>query len=195
VSRKPLLFVDVETTSLARPFDARPGEVWEVAAVRRDGEMEDEQIWQLPVSLVASDPESLRISGFYERYRLERVAAWASFITEFTRLAEGTHWIGNVPSFDEERVAALFRRYGWGQEKRLPWHYHLIDIESMIVGALLQRGAEVALPWSSDDLSEAIGVDPSAFERHTALGDVRWVMAQWDALHAGGSWASAPSGS
>ena len=40
-------------------------------------------------------------------------------------------------------------------------------------------------PWSSDGLSSAVGVDPEQFERHTAMGDVRWVMAQWDAVMGG----------
>jgi hypothetical protein len=31
-------------------------------------------------------------------------------------------------------------------------------------------------------LSRALGVDPDAYDRHTALGDARWVRAQYDTI-------------
>ena len=40
------------------------------------------------------------------------------------------------------------------------------------------------LPWNSDTLSNAVNVDPERFDRHTAMGDVRWVMAQYDRIMA-----------
>lgn len=42
---------------------------------------------------------------------------------------------------------------------------------------------EIGLPWKSDDLSRACGVEPpTEDERHTALGDARWVMRLYDAI-------------
>ena len=74
------------------------------------------------------------------------------------------------------------------------WHYHLIDVENLIVGYM--RGKMPSLPsvtwpafasltkppWNSEDLSRAVGVDPDYFKRHTAMGDVLWVRAQYDAV-------------
>ena len=41
----------------------------------------------------------------------------------------------------------------------------------------------VAPPWRSDDLSRACGVEPPApEERHTALGDARWVKRWYDRI-------------
>jgi len=91
----------------------------------------------------------------------------------------GAHVIGAVPNFDTERLEMLLSRCG------VPagWHYHLGDIENIIVGWLAgTAGKRLMPPWSSDDLSRAVGVDPERFDRHTALGDVRWVIAQWDAV-------------
>lgn len=112
-------------------------------------------------------------------------------IAEF--LAGRPHVIGAVPNFDTERIAHQLLR---PNRIREPWHYHLIDIENVVVGYLVGVGKQAANagqigkldmgrvepPWKSDELSRAVGVDPERFERHTAMGDVRWVMAQWDAV-------------
>ena len=45
------------------------------------------------------------------------------------------------------------------------------------------RTISLAPPWKSDDLSRACGVTPpEGDDRHTALGDARWVMAWYDAM-------------
>jgi hypothetical protein len=38
----------------------------------------------------------------------------------------------------------------------------------------------------SDALSRACGVEPPTTERHTAMGDVRWAIALYDAISGGG---------
>jgi len=78
---------------------------------------------------------------------------------------------------------------------REPWHYHLIDVENLAVGYLFGRhpvtqalkvpDPVLALPWDSDRLSEQVGVTPPTDERHTAMGDVRWAMALYDACTGG----------
>jgi hypothetical protein len=80
------------------------------------------------------------------------------------------------------------------------WHYHLIDVEALAVGALSHSaafgrssagskreltGSITALPWKSDDLSAALGVTVSDEDRHTALGDARWAMRIYDAVMCG----------
>lgn len=102
--------------------------------------------------------------------------------------------VGAVPHFDTERITRQWLE-PWGIPA--PWHYHLVDIENVVVGylrGLLVCGAErpaaelaalVVPPFDSHALSRAVGVEPGAFERHTAMGDVRWVRAQWDAVMRG----------
>ncbi|WP_301119837.1 hypothetical protein [Mycolicibacterium fortuitum] len=106
------------------------------------------------------------------------------------------HIFGAVPDFDTTRLTRLLVRNGFagvtrdariilqeqGMPHRLPWHYHLTDIENVAVGYLAARGKLMAPPWKSDDLSRAIGINPEDFDRHTAMGDVLWVRAQWDAI-------------
>lgn len=187
-----LLFLDAETTGLD-PVIHVP---WEVAAVLAehtdDGRLVElasyEAMIDVGMELPVADPVGLLIGGFAERYNWEfdlikspgEVAAGIDALCD-----DRPHLVGAVPSFDDRRVGDLLRRCG-----RTPrWHYHLIDVETLAVGSLTQQymmndeldGAILA-EWKSDELSLAIGVDPEKFERHTAMGDVRWCMAQYVAV-------------
>jgi hypothetical protein len=106
---------------------------------------------------------------------MEWDARAAEMIDEATA---GAHVVGAVPSFDTERLAKLMRRAGITPS----WHYHLIDVENLAVGWLAARGETPSLPWRSDVLSKAVGVDPGNYARHTAMGDVQWVRDQYDAM-------------
>lgn len=116
-----------------------------------------------------------------------------SWAEEFAKLTWGAHMIGMVPSFDTDRLGRLLRLW-----RACPgWHYQPQDVETLAAGAILnnlknlQRGsvrasqaAELAtLPYDSEELSRFFGVDPDRFDRHSALGDVRWAAALWDSLH------------
>jgi hypothetical protein len=188
VSREQIVFVDTEATSLNR----KTGEIWEVA-IGYWQQFEDSEItgglgawgwavktWHLPIDLGRADAESLKISGFYDRApQRTNILAKEKFAQEFERATRGKHLIGNVISFDELRLYDLLRANGAAPS----WHYHSIDIEPAIVGYNLARGMETELPWDSDMLSFSLGVDPGDFERHTASGDVRWAVTEWEALH------------
>lgn len=135
-----------------------------------------------------------------------------TFALEFGRLTHRAHLVGAVPSFDEQRL----RKIVLGRGFQPGWHYHLIDVEAMAVGYLAGKhhgyhdscdwlrsvhasiGCDMPLPdherdtyvpwlpWKSDELSEACGVEPpSDAERHTALGDARWVYRLYKALVEG----------
>lgn len=112
------------------------------------------------------------------------------FCDMLSRLLWGTHMIGAVSSFDAERLDRLFRRHG----ACAGWHYHLLDVENLAVGYLAGRFEDpswpapaddkswLAPPWSSDELSRAVGVDPDKIDRHTALGDARWAEQIFDKI-------------
>lgn len=108
-------------------------------------------------------------------------------IERFARLVEGRHLVGAVPSFDEERLRRLYRKHVDPTATRFPWHYHLIDVEAMMVGYLLgdpEGDWRFPLPWKSDDLSTALGVTPPDKDRHTALGDARWAKTIYERIVA-----------
>lgn len=201
----PLAIVDTETTGVHRERRA-----WEIAIIRREpnGTEETFHAFVSDVDLTHANLHSLKIGGFYERHpafadrrkngapysvpvgALFRHESWLA--GDIERLTRDAHIVGAVPNFDTEVFADILYR----NQLTPAWHYHLIDMENVAVGYLHGRadenpgggisGAVAALPWSSDDLSRACGVEPpTETERHTALGDARWVMRWYDAVVLG----------
>jgi hypothetical protein len=189
----PLCFLDCETTGV------HPGRLaWEIAMIRRDQDGERTSVIQVTdVDLANADPFGLNVGRFYQRHVLyspsprQRLSSaeqevtfceereTASLVEQFTR---GAHLVGAVPSFDAATLDPMLRRHGLVPA----WHYHLIDVEAMAVGFLGGQDKPVDLPWKSDDLSRACGVEPPGDdERHTALGDARWAMRLYDAITGG----------
>lgn len=176
-----LCFIDTETTGL----DPDRHDIWEVGAIIREPNGDESaHHWFLNVDLGTADPFALKVGGYHDRHpgagpewraSPKLISGPYQFAAEFAWLTRGAHLVGNVVSFDEERLRRLLQRSGACPE----WHYHLIDVESMIAGKL-----GIVPPWSSKDLSVAIGVDPLAYEQHTALGDARWARDEYDAVMA-----------
>lgn len=194
-----IVFMDTET--LGVHIDAP---IWEFAAIRRrhldDGSCKEHelhiQIHHYAEPWLTGDdalPEQFQVD-YRSRFAAGEAygkSGAAEVIAGF--LAGRPHIVGAVPNFDTERIAHQLLRPAHIPE---PWHYHLIDIENVVAGFL--RGERktwglptevddrlnclTRLPWSSDSLSMAVGVDPKDFDRHTAMGDVLWVKAQWDAV-------------
>lgn len=184
-----IVFLDTET--LGVHIDAP---IWELAAVRRrpDGTEatlhlfihHDPDRWLKDPNF----PESFK-RDYYQRYPedndVPRYSA-ARILQNF--LTGRPHIVGSVPNFDTERISHQLLR---PNDIPDPWHYHLIDVENLVVGFIAGRASQgdvdaglamPDLPWDSNALSRAVGVDPDDYERHTAMGDVRWAMAQYDAV-------------
>lgn len=199
-----LVFLDTETTGLHH--DRRP---WEIALIRREpnGYTSELQIYVKDVDLSAAELIGLNVGHFYENHPLFRTdhavpphsereelgpgvrlttEAKAAVIVE--RMTRGATIVGAVPSFDTECLAAMLRRH----KLCAAWHYHLIDVEAVALGYLHRAGPYprklLDLPIKSDALSELCGVQPpSDEERHTAIGDARWVQRWYDTLTDGSS--------
>ncbi len=168
-------FVDTETTSL----HPEHGEVYEVAVVTPDGEPHH---WWLPVTLAHADDTALRVGRFHERHPQgnayaptngEAVSNLHAFAEQFARLTHGHYLAGAVVSFDAERLGRMLRH----QQVMPSWDFHLVDVEALVAGRY-----EVVPPWNSRELSIMAGVDPDAYDRHTALGDAMWAKALFDAV-------------
>lgn len=193
-----IAFQDTETTGLA-PDD----QIWEFAAVLRKEddteatchifvEHDPAKCAKLPEEFLADHrarfpadctaPDPYPHPEVASRYDAAKVIA--ALMPGDVPMRDRPHIVGAVPNFDTERIERLLRRYGLEPG----WHYHLCDVENLAVGWLYGRAHQVgvrahwSLPWDSEELSLAVGVDPDRFERHTALGDVRWAMAIYDAV-------------
>ena len=180
-----IVFMDTET--LGTHIDAP---IWEFAAIRRSigtiGEVVERELhifihhYAKPW-LTGDDALPERFQVDY-RERFDAGAAYgksgaAEVISGF--LAGKPHIVGAVPNFDTERISHQLLRPSHIPD---PWHYHLIDVENVVAGYIAATAFPILPPWKSDELSAAIGVDPEQFDRHTAMGDVQWVRAQWDAV-------------
>ena len=194
-----LVALDTETTGL----DPDTEDVFEVAAVDLASGHED--VWRVPPRdevVAAMHPKAAEVNQYHYR---TSVAGWVwddvdDALDDIFLWLDGAHIVGAVPDFDARHLASLFRRFGMEPPR---WHYHLIDVEAMAVGWLhgcaagisRESGDEVVgvapsvvddLPWRSDDLSRWCGVEPpSDDERHTALGDARWVARLYRHLTGG----------
>lgn len=185
----PIVFMDTETTGLSLAVD-----VWEFAAIRREGDGTPDYPLHLFIehdaAKAAELPESFRAdleSRFDPSVAISprdaaRLIAWA-----LRPGADGAkvHVVGAVPNFDTERLAILLRAHGIEPA----WHYHLIDVETLAVG--FRYGASdrmripksgFPLPWSSDDLSRSVNIEPPTDRRHTAMGDAEWARAIYDRI-------------
>lgn len=203
----PLVFIDTETTGLdERPGWDGVNTVWEVGLIRRAGHynpaMYGQWSWQLRVDPGTVDPAAAKVNRFHERYRLSNPAVetdavvtgcppgsgyhpgdqltmprWAEL---FVDLVAGGHWAGIVPDFDVNHLVPLLtangQLLGWPSR---PWHYHLIDPESMAAGLL-----GLAPPWHSYGIAEAFGITIPERDQHTALGDARHAEQLYEAVQA-----------
>lgn len=184
----PLVFMDTETTGLALDDD-----IWEFAAIRREPDGTERRVH---LFIEHDTDKCVRLPrAFREDHRkrwaaanedqVVAPAAAARIIAEL--FTDRPHVVVAVPNFDTERLALLLRYAGYEPG----WHYHLIDVENLAVGYLHgvasvyapARSDIPALPWNSNALSRAVGIEPPGEGvRHTAMGDAEWAMRLYDRI-------------
>lgn len=200
--RAPIVFLDVETTGLGED-----DEIWELAAIYRhpDGTQWDLEILvQHDVRKAKHLDQPFRIdwaTRYDPRLAISKPRAatqLANFVTNCDPDLPPAVVMGANPSFDIRHITKLLTHLDPDEwPDGVPMHYRPVDVGALAYGYLTSQAEACAhddelfdllergLPWSSDAVSRAVGVDPADFARHTAMGDVRWVMAIWDRITGG----------
>ena len=174
--RQQVVVVDVETTGL----DPELHHIWEICIGKWSTTHEQ---WsfdsrQLTHDLAFADPKALDLNHYWDRFKPgtaqhpQDVARWVM------RRTWGMRMVGVNPTFDILRLTSLLR-----ENHAVPgWHYHSIDVSTLVMGCLIGMGQEVFLSWNSTDLAEVLGIMRREDTMHTAEGDVRWAIAQLESL-------------
>lgn len=208
----PICFVDTETTDVG---PRRLAWELAIIRREPDGARRELQAY-IEVDLSDASPFALSIGRFHERHPLGKWLTSGTLdsvtpgldrqgsvrfnpageLLEFTgalvtqaqaaalwcRWTHGAHIVGAVPNFDTEVMGTAARAAGLISGH----HYHLIDIENLIVGYLAGKGQVIPPPWGSDALYAAAGLDPvPESELHTALGDARAAERAYDLVMGG----------
>lgn len=195
-TKRPLILAatDVESTGLD-PFFHDP---WEVAVVLRVDGRDTEHVFRIEPDLTNAEADALRINRYHER---TGAPDWVwddreTAARQLHQLLDGAVLIGSNPAFDAEMLTNLLGRYFATPR---PWHYRTVDIATLAAGYRYgwrdsgAYGGDYAfsrdlpsLPFSSRNLSRAVGVEPPGDGvAHTALGDARWAMSVFDAVTGG----------
>lgn len=184
----PLLFLDTETLGLG----AAP--IWECSGFRVvDGKVQNASFIQMFVEHDELDADgtpwvdSLPPS-FTDDYQKRFIDANPLRMSQRDAV-NAVRWAsrdkaivcGSNPSFDMERLEKMAIDNGV-ESLEGAWHYHAIDVPTLAHGWLLGKGIDPAPPWKSDFLSQACGVNPKDFDRHTAMGDCKWSWELWKAI-------------
>lgn len=107
--------------------------------------------------------------------------------------------VGANPGFDIDFIRPFLHRHGQAYTA----HYRPICVTTFAAGFLFGKAAATSqiasgevdlafvpeslnLPWSSNAISGEVGVNADDYDRHTALDDCRWALAQLDAVMGGG---------
>lgn len=185
----PLITLDLETTGL----DPTRHAPWEIAWVTalHDTEVSTltidrsrSRMLRLPVDF-QFDPMAFRINRYPQRYpqasKHDPIVVLTEMVADIGSIAASgapapVHLLGAVPQFDHRM---LERWMGWVHGG---WHYHLIDVETLLAGSL-----HMPPPYNTNALTiamaEILGIEWDSSHMHEAMHDCRWNLHLYAAAY------------
>jgi hypothetical protein len=187
----PILFVDLETTSVREPWLPGGRQIWQLAVIRREDDGNETAYNRFihldELDLSVSTEQALEISRFHRHPSLhdstENVCTGreaARLMVELT--ADQPLWVGAAPWMDATDVLHLMHLHDLvpADAVDVPWDFRLVCIISQLLG---RTNAEPTADVGA--MSASIGIDQSAYAIHDALADTYYVRDVYDALRAG----------
>lgn len=165
------MIVDVETTGTSLDHDR----IYEIAIIAV-AEGRPPRVYHVSLPVTSSDFHDEIPRRMWEAHRssLPPPTDPPRAAREIARLTAGAVIVGNNPAFDAARLGAFLIAHGQSPS----WHYQLDDVEARAA----ERLGAGPPPWNSAELSKGLGVDRSQYDAHSALGDARWTLAQYEVL-------------
>lgn len=185
---KPIVFLDTETTGL----DWDQHVMWEFGGFRINNldkflmDVDELEVFEFQIvpgndHMRVADPVALDIGGFWDRMNPTEMELWGTagggaLAVELYQFLNGATIVGAVPWFDTRHIETFLKYHGLpgGTGSNRPWHYHLVDIESM-----LAAGNQQLPPWKYQELLQGAGIETEKSLAHSALYDAQIVMEAW----------------
>ncbi|NIK55052.1 hypothetical protein [Kribbella shirazensis] len=186
----PILFVDLETTSVREPWLPGGRQIWQLAVIRREDDGRETPynrfITVEELDLSVATEQALEISRFRRHPSLagsvDNVCTGreaAELMVELT--SDQPLWIGAAPWMDAVDVLHLMHVNGLvpSDAADVPWDFRLVCVISQLLG-------RTNLPPTADvgEMAALVGVDQSAYAIHDAMADAFFVRDVYDALRA-----------
>jgi hypothetical protein len=186
----PILFVDLETTSVREPWLPGGRQIWQLAVIRREDDGSETAYNRFvtvdELDLSRATEQALQISRFPRHPSLngsvEDVCTGrelAELMAELT--ADQPLWVGAAPWMDATDVLHLLHVNGLlpADAEDVPWDFRLVCVISQLLG-------RTNLPATADvgEMTAVVGIDQSSYAIHDALADAYFVRDVYDALRA-----------
>lgn len=166
-----VVFLDIETTGL----DVEKDQITEIAWITYDYGQRVQLVQhdRLPNDWVLRHTDYLTRIAPVTKEPLDQVLSWLRYDIERVSTTEPVYLVGACPAFDDR-----FLRKAYGEGK-VPYHYHVIDIEAMAMGSL---GLDFSP--SLKDLRGLLGIEGQNEAPHHALADALEVKVIYEAITA-----------
>lgn len=208
---RPILIVDTETTALEPAYETGAGVIWELGvveygsgnahlwrmepklAVADPGALRVGKYYERTAGMLHHSIDSHSPSPHDLAHHGPGVSGYwttpAILAPDVARVLDDATIVAANPAFDAAFLTAFLRHHGQAPT----WHYRLRDIGSMAWAWLKARERALegtgyvspkipAIDAGTDDFADALGVDRSKFERHSALGDCMLEGAMLDVI-------------